>query len=84
MRVEGQGSTGRASDPGAPLLFLTFARSKEPDTRLFEGVTVGRRLEDLDDDGLAELLARRLPYREQLGGGPLFPETRRGKKSGRR
>lgn len=82
-RTEGRSVTGLPTDPGAPLLFLTFARASEPESRVKEVVAVARRLDDIDPGRLAELFARARPFEGRWEGSELFPETRKGRPSRR-
>ena len=72
VRVGGTGRSGRGSDAGAPLLFLAFWRRTADTDRASgspvpekEALAVGRSLEALSDDALAELLSGARPYRPQ-------------------
>lgn len=77
VRVEGRAETGGVHDRGAPLLFLTFARSGEPEERVLEAIRVGRHLADLSEGALREALAAARPFEgRDWERSPLFPGTR--------
>lgn len=82
VRVEGRTETGGPEDAGAPLLFLTFARAEDPQTRIREIVRVGRRLDALSEAELLDALDDARPYEgEGWERSDLFAGTR--KKRGR-
>ena len=79
-RVEGRVRAGFRGDDGVPLLHLTFARDEEPEVRLKEVYGVGRRLDELNQAELLDLLDRARAVPESWERSPLFPETRKGRK----
>jgi hypothetical protein len=61
-------------------MLITFARANEPDVVLFELLEVGRNLEGLGSDQLAELLVRARPPRPPKEPEDIFSDTRARKK----
>lgn len=80
-RLAGVSASGRARPgAGAPLMLITFARANEPDVVLFELLDVGRSLDALGSDQLAELMARARPLRPSKEPEDIFSDTRARKK----
>ena len=78
VRVEGRSETGRASDRGASLLLLSFARAREPDRRLLEALVPARQLDDLHPGQLRAALSTAGPYVAEWRGRSFFGGTRKG------
>lgn len=77
VRVEGRAETGGAGDVGTPLLFLTFARSDDPERRLRETIRVGRSLAGLSEMELQEALDGARPFEGDWERSDLFAGTRK-------
>ena len=77
VRVEGRSETGRASDRGASLLLLSFARAQEPDRRVLEALVPARQLDDLQPGQLRAALASAGPYVAEWRGRSFFSGTRK-------
>ncbi len=80
VRVEGRSETGRASDRGASLLLLSFARAHEPDLKVLEALVPARQLDDLPPEQLREALKAAGPYVEEWSGRSFFGGTRKGRR----
>ena len=57
VRLTGQTSTGSASDPGAPLLHVTFYRADDPLAAVREALVPGSSIDDLFESDLNDLLS---------------------------
>ena len=79
VRVEGRSETGRASDRGASLLLLSFARAQEPDRRVLEALVPARQLDDLHPVQLRAALSAAGPYVAEWRGRSFFGGTRKGR-----
>jgi hypothetical protein len=62
-------------------MLITFARANEPDAVLLELLDVGRNLDGLTTDQLAELMVRARPARPPKEPEDIFSDTRSRKKS---
>ena len=57
VRLSGRTSTGSVSDPGAPLLHLTFCRVRDPQLAVRETLLPGRSLDQLSEADLSDALS---------------------------
>ena len=56
-RLSGRTATGSGSDPGAPLLHLTFFKSADPMVAVVEALLPGESIDHLFESDLSEVLA---------------------------
>jgi len=81
VRLTGRTSTGSTSDPGAPLLHLTFYRAGDPLVAVRETLLPGTSIDDLVELDLSTVLssARNVPSSDQPSGPPSTPVRRKGR-----